>query len=106
MVDAGLIVTCTFISPFISERQKAREIIGGEHFLEIFVDASLERCIERDPKGLYRKALDGKIKNFTGFDSPYEAPDAPDIRLDTDTLSAEAAADQVIEILRTRGFIS
>ncbi len=106
MVDAGLIVTCTFISPFRSEREKAREILGADHFFEIFVDASLQACIDRDPKGLYRKAIAGEIKNFTGFDSPYEPPENPDLRLDTDALSAEAAAEQVLDALRARGILT
>lgn len=104
-VDAGLIVTCSFISPFRSERQMVREQVEAGEFVEIFVDAPLEVCIERDPKGLYKKAQAGEIKNFTGFDSPYEAPEHAEIHLKTDDLSAEDAAERVIEELIARGFI-
>jgi bifunctional enzyme CysN/CysC len=104
-VDAGLIVTCSFISPFRSERQMVREQVEAGEFVEIFVDAPLEVCIERDPKGLYKKAQAGEIKNFTGFDSPYEAPETAEIHLKTDDLSAEDAAERVIEALIERGFI-
>ncbi|MEM6625440.1 MAG: sulfate adenylyltransferase subunit CysN [Pseudomonadota bacterium] len=105
-VDAGLIVTCSFISPFRAEREMVRDLMEDGEFLEIFVDAPLEVCIERDPKGLYKKAQAGEIKNFTGFDSPYEAPDTPEMRLDTTKGTAEELADEVIEALRARGVIS
>lgn len=99
-VDAGLIVTCSFISPFRSERRMVRELVEDSEFVEVFVDAPIEVCMERDPKGLYKKAQAGEIKNFTGFDSPYEAPDNPELRLDTATLSPEEAADMVIDFLK------
>lgn len=102
-VDAGLIVTTAFISPFRSERQAVRDLLEDDEFLEVFVDAPIELCIERDPKGLYEKAIAGEIKNFTGFDSPYEAPETPDIHLDTSALSPDEAADRVIAALRARG---
>ena len=102
-VDAGLLVTCSFISPFQSERQMVRELVDDGEFLEVFVDSPLEVCIERDPKGLYKKAQAGEIKNFTGFDSPYEAPQNPEIRIDTTSISAEEAADLVIKHLRESG---
>lgn len=102
-VDAGIIVTCSFISPFRSERQMVRELVGEQEFIEVFVDAPLEVCIARDPKGLYKKAQAGEIKNFTGFDSPYEAPENPDLRVETADISAEEAADRVIEELRKTG---
>ncbi|WP_300530370.1 sulfate adenylyltransferase subunit CysN [Maricaulis sp.] len=104
-VDAGLIVTCSFISPFQSERQMVRELVEEGEFVEVFVDTPLEVCIERDPKGLYKKAQAGEIKNFTGFDSPYEAPENPEIRLDTTSISVEDAADQVIARLREMGHL-
>lgn len=104
-VDAGLIVTCSFISPFRSERQMVRELVEDAEFIEIFVDAPLEVCMQRDPKGLYKKAQAGEIKNFTGFDSPYEAPESAEIHLQTGDLSAEDAAERVIETLIERGFI-
>jgi bifunctional enzyme CysN/CysC len=99
MVDAGMIVTCSFISPFRSEREMVRDLVDAGEFIEIFVDAPLEVCIERDPKGLYKKAQAGEIKNFTGFDSPYEAPQTPELHLETGSLSAEAAAERVIQEL-------
>jgi bifunctional enzyme CysN/CysC len=104
-VDAGLIVTCSFISPFRSERQMVRELVEDGEFIEVFVDAPLEVCIERDPEGLYKKAQAGEIKNFTGFDSPYEEPARPELHIKTAEMSAEAAAEQVIEQLIARGLI-
>ncbi|MEO1040271.1 MAG: sulfate adenylyltransferase subunit CysN [Pseudomonadota bacterium] len=104
-LDAGLIVTCSFISPFKAERRMVRELVEAGEFVEVFVDAPLDVCIERDPKGLYKKAQAGEIKNFTGFDSPYEAPAAPEIHIDTGELSAEAAADQIVRRLIDDGVI-
>ena len=105
MVDAGLIVTCSFISPFRSERRLVRELVEAGEFVEVFVDAPLDVCIERDPKGLYKKAQAGEIKNFTGFDSPYEAPESPELVLKTADLTAEAAAEQVVDYLIKLGQI-
>jgi bifunctional enzyme CysN/CysC len=104
-VDAGLIVLVSFISPFRSERDMARELVEKDEFLEVFVDAPLAVVEKRDPKGLYRKARAGEIKNFTGIDSPYEAPVAPDIRLDTTTASAEELADRIVARLRDGGYL-
>ena len=106
MVDAGLITLVSFISPFAAERQLARERVGDDCFLEIYVATPLEVAEERDPKGLYKKARSGDLKNFTGIDSPYEPPENPDITLDTVALDVEAAADIVIAALEDRGFIS
>jgi bifunctional enzyme CysN/CysC len=83
MADAGLIVLVSFISPFRAERQMAREMMKQGEFVEIFVDTPFEECARRDPKGLYKRALGGEIKNFTGVDSPYEAPENPELRLET-----------------------
>ena len=99
MVDAGLIVIVAFISPFRSERDYARGLFASGEFMEVFVDASLEACAARDPKGLYAKALRGEIRNFTGVDSPYERPENPDLRLDTEALSPEACVDLLTERL-------
>ena len=99
MVDAGLIVIVSFISPFRSERRMARELMEEDEFFEIFVDAPLEVCEARDPKGLYARARRGEIANFTGIDSPYEAPESPELRLDTTALSADAAADEIVALL-------
>ncbi len=104
-VDAGLIVLVSFISPFRAERLLARGLVEEGEFVEVFVDAPLDVVEERDPKGLYRKARAGEIANFTGIDSPYEAPESPEIRLPTDSLAPETAADQVIDYLRDRGYL-
>ena len=99
MVDAGLIVIVAFISPLRAEREFARGLFEPGDFLEIFVDASLEVCAARDPKGLYARAMRGEIRNFTGLDSPYEPPDRPDIRLDTERLSPEECVERVMRRL-------
>jgi bifunctional enzyme CysN/CysC len=103
MVDAGLVVLVSFISPFIAERRMARERVEDGEFLEVYVDTPLEVAEARDPKGLYAKARAGELAHFTGIDSPYEPPEHPELRLDTTALSAEAAADAVIEALQARG---
>ena len=105
MVDAGLIVLVSFISPFRSERRMARALVEEGEFIEIFVDAPLAVAEERDPKGLYRKARCGELKNFTGIDSPYETPEHAEIRVDTTANMPESAADQIIAILEERGAI-
>lgn len=99
MVDAGLIVIVSFISPFRSEREMARNLVEEGEFFEIFVDTPLDVCEARDPKGLYVKARRGEIPNFTGIDSPYEAPNDPDLRIDTTKSSAEQAAQSVVELV-------
>lgn len=99
MVDAGLIVIVSFISPFRSERDFARSLFEPGDFKEIFVDASLETCAERDPKGLYAKATRGEIRNFTGVDSPYEKPVRPDLRLDTEQLSPDECVELIVRRL-------
>ncbi|MHB1373193.1 MAG: sulfate adenylyltransferase subunit CysN [Thauera sp.] len=106
MVDAGLIVLTAFISPFKSERRMARSLMGEDEFIEIFVDTPLEVAEQRDVKGLYKKARRGELKNFTGIDSPYEAPENPELQLATPQLSLDAAADAVIATLRLRGVIA
>jgi bifunctional enzyme CysN/CysC len=103
MVDAGLIVATAFISPFRAERQMARSLLGEREFIEVFVDTPLQVAEERDPKGLYKKARRGDLKNFTGIDSPYEAPEAPDLRIDTTTTSPEQGAELVVSYLQSRG---
>jgi len=105
MVDAGLIVLVSFISPFRAERQMARGLVGPGEFLEIFVDTPIGVAETRDPKGLYKKARAGQIKNFTGIDSPYEAPESPEIRIDTTALDAEAAAELIVERLTDMGLL-
>ncbi|MBX9609813.1 MAG: sulfate adenylyltransferase subunit CysN [Gammaproteobacteria bacterium] len=105
MVDAGLIVLTAFISPFRAERRMARELLDAGEFIEVFVDTPLADAEARDVKGLYAKARRGEIGNFTGISSPYEPPEAAEIRIDTTSISAEAAATQVIDALRARGLI-
>ncbi|MGO1246487.1 MAG: sulfate adenylyltransferase subunit CysN [Oceanisphaera sp.] len=105
MVDAGLIVLTAFISPFKAERRMAREQLAEGEFIEVFVDTPLAIAEERDVKGLYKKARRGELKNFTGIDSAYETPEAPEIHLDAAKLSADEAADIVIAELRKRGII-
>ena len=106
MLDAGLITLSCFISPFRSERTMARDRVEEGEFCEIFVDTPLEIAEGRDAKGLYKKARAGEIKNFTGIDSPYEAPENPEIHLKMADLSAEAAAAMVIDWLKAGGYIS
>lgn len=101
MLDAGLIVIASFISPFEAERQMARSLFASGEFIEVHVDASLDLCESRDPKGLYKKVRQGLIQNFTGFDSPYEIPKNPEIRIETAALSAEEAGAIVVEHLLT-----
>jgi bifunctional enzyme CysN/CysC len=103
MADAGLITLVSFISPFRAERRLARSLIPEGEFFEIFVDAPIEVAEKRDPKGLYKKARRGELKNFTGIDSPYEPPDHPEIRIDSLTTAAERAADLIIARLREAG---
>jgi len=99
MTDAGLIVITAFISPFRSERQMARQMLPPGEFIEIHIDTPLEVAEQRDVKGLYKKARAGQLKNFTGIDSPYEPPENPEIRIDTTALSAEAAAEAIVDYL-------
>ncbi|MEL7088260.1 MAG: adenylyl-sulfate kinase [Planctomycetota bacterium] len=103
MVDAGLIVLTSFISPFRAERQMAREMLETGEFVEVFVDTPLEVCEARDPKGLYKKARAGELKNFTGIDSDYEVPEAAEIVLEAGIDAPEAMADQIIAWLDSRG---
>jgi bifunctional enzyme CysN/CysC len=99
MVDAGLIVIVSFISPFRAERRMARQLFESDEFLEVFVDTPLEECERRDPKGLYAKARRGELRNFTGIDSAYEPPEAAELRLDTTRLSPAESAEAIIERL-------
>jgi bifunctional enzyme CysN/CysC len=104
-VDAGLIVLTAFISPFRSERRMARELLGEGEFLEVFIDTPLEVCMQRDPKGLYEKARAGKIKHFTGIDSPYETPEQADIVIKTTEASPESHAQAIVKHLRENGYL-
>jgi bifunctional enzyme CysN/CysC len=104
-VDAGLITLVSFISPFRSERRIARDLLRLGQFVEIFVDAPIEVCMARDPKGLYKRAAAGQIKNFTGIDSPYERPENPELTLSTATLAPEDAAERIVAYLKAEGII-
>ena len=100
MLDAGLIVLVSFISPFKSERQQVRELMNPGEFFEVFVDTPIEVCEERDPKGLYKLAREGKLPNFTGISSPYEPPDNPELILNTHKMSQEENLKQLLSVLR------
>ncbi|HEV2154827.1 sulfate adenylyltransferase subunit CysN [Bradyrhizobium sp.] len=100
MVDSGLVVICSFISPYKAERDMVRSLVAEGDFIEVFVNTPIEECMRRDPKGLYTKAKEGKIKNFTGIDAPYEAPERPEIRLETVGHRPDELADQIVELLR------
>jgi len=104
MVDAGLVVLTAFISPHRAERQMVRDLLGAGQFIEVFVDTPLAVCEARDHKGLYKKARAGELRNFTGIDSVYEAPDAPEIHLDGEQLVTKLSA-QLLDLLRHRDII-
>lgn len=97
LLDAGVIVLSAFISPFKADREQVKAIVGTDHYIEVFVDAPLEVCEQRDVKGLYKKARAGEVKNFTGIDSPYEAPEHPDVHIPTHTLPLEASISMLME---------
>ena len=105
LVDAGMIVLVSFISPFISERRMARELVEDGEFIEVFISTPLEVCEQRDVKGLYAKARRGEIKNFTGIDSTYEAPENPEIDIDTSEIAAEKAANDIVRYLEENGYL-
>ena len=98
----NVIVLATFVSPYIDRRQKTREEIGN--YIEVYVKASVEECIKRDVKGMYKKALAGEIKNFTGVDDPYEAPPTPEIIVDTDNETIEESVNKILEYLEKQGY--
>lgn len=98
-LDAGVIVLSAFISPFKADRAQVKAIVGDANFVEVFVDAPLEVCEQRDVKGLYKKARAGEVKNFTGIDSPYEAPDQPDVHIPTHQLSVEDSMEKLMKKL-------
>ena len=99
LVDAGLIVLCSFISPYRAEREMVRRLVSDGEFIEVFVDTPIDECARRDPKGLYAKAKAGTIKNFTGFDAPYEAPENPEVHLQTIGQQPEQLADRIVKKL-------
>lgn len=99
MLDAGVIVLSAFISPFKADRDQVRAIAGSDNYIEVFVDAPLEVCEQRDVKGLYRKARAGEVKNFTGIDSPYEVPEEPDVVVNTGSLSVNASIEKLLDVI-------
>lgn len=105
MADAGLITLTAFISPFRADRDLVRALFQGDEFIEIYVEAPLEVCEQRDPKGLYKKARAGEIKNFTGIDSRYEEPLTPELNINTARFSLEECAEQVVSYLESKGFL-
>ena len=96
-IDAGMVVMAAFVSPYKKDRKNIEDIVGKDNFVEIFVNTSLEECEKRDVKGLYKKARKGEIKDFTGIDAPYEAPDQPDIEVKTDLMSIEESVQFIYE---------
>lgn len=105
MNDAGLIVISAFISPYRIDRDNARGIVGAGRFVETHIDATLAICEGRDPKGLYRKARAGELKDFTGISAPYEAPERPELRIDTGSTDPETSVARIVAYLGTHGFI-
>lgn len=101
-LDAGVIVLSAFISPFRADREQVKTIVGGENYIEVFVDAPIEVCEQRDVKGLYKKARAGEVKNFTGIDSPYESPEAPDVHIPTHQLAVEESIGKLMKVLLPR----
>ena len=105
MVDAGLLVLVSFISPFRAERDSARALVDGDEFVEVFVDTPLDVAERRDRKGLYRKARAGNLPHFTGIDSPYEPPPSPEVRIDTVASSVDESVEQIVSQLRAQGLV-
>jgi adenylyl-sulfate kinase len=106
MIDAGLLVMTAFISPFKVDRRTVRDLVQDHEFIEVYMNTPIDECERRDPKGLYKKARKGEIKNFTGVDSAYEIPEVPEILINTVSLSIEECADQVIGYLKENKIIN
>lgn len=104
-IDAGIIVITAFISPFIKDRKIVKDLVEENEFIEIFIDTPIYICKKRDPKGLYQKAMQGEIIDFTGVSSPYESPLNPNINLKTDKLSINESVDKILEYLKLEGYI-
>jgi len=103
--EGGMVAITAFISPYRADRDQVRALVPAGDFVEVHVDCPLEVCEQRDVKGLYKKAREGKLPNFTGIDSPYEPPEHPEIRLDTSALAAEQSAQAIVDLLETRGML-
>jgi len=104
-VDQGAVVLTAFISPFRVDRKQVRDLLAADEFIEIFVKCPIEECEKRDPKGLYKKARKGDIKDFTGIDSPYEEPEQAELIVETHKYSIEECAEQIVKYLQERSFI-
>ena len=104
-LDSGIIVLTAFISPFKSDRNLARSLVTKKQFIEIFIDASIETCEKRDPKGMYLKARNGEISNFTGISSPYECPENPELHIINNNITIDEASNQIIEYLILKKYI-
>ncbi len=104
-IDSGTIVLTAFISPFNTDRQQVRDLVKKGEFIEVFIDTPLEVCESRDPKGLYKKARNGEIPNFTGISSPYESPLHAEVHIENDGISIDNAADKVINYLKEKGYL-
>jgi adenylylsulfate kinase len=104
--DAGIVVFTSFISPYRADRDAVRALMGPGDFVEVYVDASVETCEARDVKGLYKKARAGEIPEFTGISAPYEAPERPEIAIDTNRQSVEESVEQVVRYLEEKGYLS
>lgn len=104
--DAGVLTMAAFVSPYRADRDRVRASVGEGDFIEVYVQASLDACEARDPKGLYKKARAGEIKDFTGISAPYEAPEAPEILLENDGVAPEACAAQVVAYLEAQGYLA
>lgn len=102
MIDAGLVVLASFVSPYREDRENVKRIVGYENFIEVFVNTPIEECERRDVKGLYAKARAGEIENFTGVNAPYEAPMAPDIEIDTTRISVDGAVSVILKKIGNR----
>ncbi|QAA81313.1 adenylyl-sulfate kinase [Aequorivita sp. H23M31] len=99
LIDAGLVVLASFVSPYIEDRENVKRIVGDANYIEVFVNTPIEECERRDVKGLYKKARKGEIQNFTGINAPYEVPLAPDIEIDTTKLNVESIVDIILKQL-------
>jgi adenylylsulfate kinase len=102
MVDAGLIVLAAFVSPYKKDRESIEYIVGNDNFVEIFINTSIEECEKRDVKGLYKKARAGEIKDFTGVNAPYEAPENPNIEIVTDNMTVEESVEKIYKIIKPK----
>jgi adenylylsulfate kinase len=101
-VDAGIVTLASFVSPYIKDREDVRNTVGQENYIEVFVNTSLDECERRDVKGLYKKAREGEIKNMTGISAPYEAPQNPDLEIDTVEESVDESVNKILKLLEKR----